>query len=85
MILSTGEVEILCTSLLEVEKYKIEEFKDLYNQRWNIEEERYKMLKCRAELENWSGKTATAVKQDFYAKIFYSLYYQHISIQLKRK
>lgn len=70
VILSTGEVEILCTSLLEVEKYKIEEFKDLYNQRWNIEEDGYKMLKCRAELENWSGKTATAVKQDFYAKIF---------------
>jgi hypothetical protein len=27
------------------------------------------MLKCRTELENWSGKTAQSVKQDFHAKI----------------
>lgn len=69
VILNTGEVEILCTSLLDSEQYKIAEFKDLYNKRWNIEEDGYKMLKCRAELENWSGKSATVVKQDFYSKI----------------
>lgn len=34
------------------------------------EEEAYKLLKCRIELENFSGKTAKAVKQDFHAKIF---------------
>jgi hypothetical protein len=28
------------------------------------------MLKCRVEVENFSGKTAKAVRQDFYAKIF---------------
>jgi hypothetical protein len=38
IILETGEIEILCTSLLESEKYKIEEFKELYHYRWNEEE-----------------------------------------------
>ena len=27
-------------------------------------------MKCRVEVENFSGKTANAVKQDFYAKVF---------------
>lgn len=67
VILPSGETEILCTSLTD--KHDAAEFKDLYHLRWQ-EEEAYKLLKCRAELENWSGKTATAVKQDFYAKIF---------------
>lgn len=64
-----GTTEILCTSLLNSEEYKVEEFEALYHYRWN-EEEAYKMLKARAELEAFSGKTARAVKQDFYSKIF---------------
>ena len=67
--LETGEVEILCTSLIDTIKYPHEEFKELYHLRWS-EEEAYKLLKCRMELENFSGKTAKAVKQDFHAKIF---------------
>ncbi len=67
--LDTGDVEILCTSLIDTEAYPHEQFKELYHFRWN-EEEAYKLLKCRIELENFSGKTAKAVKQDFYAKIF---------------
>jgi hypothetical protein len=67
--LEDGGKEVLCTSLLDFEKYKYEEFAELYHCRWN-EEEAYKLLKSRAELENFSGKTARAVKQDFYAKIF---------------
>ena len=66
--LSTGEKEILCTSLLDSDTYKYEEFESLYHYRWN-EEEAYKLLKSRIELENFSGKTAKAVKQDFYAKV----------------
>ena len=67
--LDTGETEILCTSLIDTEKYPYEQFKELYHFRWN-EEEAYKLLKNRIELENFSGKTATAVKQDFHAKVF---------------
>ena len=69
IVLDTGEIEILCTSLTDTEKYPHNQFKELYHYRWN-EEEAYKLLKCRIELENFSGKTANAVKQDFYAKIF---------------
>jgi hypothetical protein len=67
--LENGETEILCTSLLDPVKYKTAGFGMLYNVRWN-EEEAYKLLKSRAELENFSGKTSIAVKQDFQAKIF---------------
>ena len=67
--LENGEVEVLCTSLLDKVKYPYEEFSDLYHQRWGIEES-YKLFKARVEVENFSGKTALAVKQDFFAKIF---------------
>lgn len=67
--LSTGQTEILCTSLTDTKKYAHEEFKELYNLRWT-EEEAYKLLKSRAKLEDFSGKTALAVKQDFFAKVF---------------
>jgi hypothetical protein len=69
IVLGTGEKEILCTSLTDSEKYLHEEFDSLYHYRWN-EEEAYKLLKSRIELENFSGKTAKAVKQDFHAKVF---------------
>ncbi|MCH7411825.1 IS4 family transposase, partial [Belliella sp. DSM 111904] len=67
--LDNGEIEILCTSLLDSQKYDAEEFGGLYHLRWN-EEEAYKLLKSRVELEAFSGKTAKAVKQDFHAKVF---------------
>jgi len=67
--LEDGNVEILCTSLTDIEKYKHSEFKALYHYRWN-EEEAYKLLKSRIELESFSGKTARAVHQDFQAKVF---------------
>ncbi|MBU1677229.1 IS4 family transposase [bacterium] len=67
--LPDGEKEILCTSLVDSQTYLYEEFDKLYHYRWN-EEEAYKLLKSRIELENFSGKTAHAVKQDFHAKVF---------------
>ena len=67
--LDTGEVEILCTSLTDMFAYPHEQFKELYHFRWN-QEEAYKLLKNRIELENFTGKTAKSIKQDFYAKIF---------------
>lgn len=66
--LLTGETEILCTSLLDNERFPAEVFKELYHLRWQAEEA-FKMLKARVEIEQFSGKTATAVKQDFYAKM----------------
>jgi len=69
VVLDTGEIEILCTSLTDTEKHPQGQFDGLYHKRWN-EEEAYKLLKNRAEVERFSGKTAKAVKQDFFAKIF---------------
>jgi len=63
-----GNLQVLCTSLLDSAKYKIADLADLYNLRWGIEEG-YKMYKARVQVEAFSGKTATAVKQDIYSKI----------------
>jgi hypothetical protein len=63
-----GNLQVLCTSLLDSAKYKIADLADLYKLRWGIEEG-YKMYKARVQVEAFSGKTATAVKQDIYAKI----------------
>jgi len=66
--LADGGQQILCTSLTE-EQAPAACFGELYHFRWNIEEG-YKLYKCRMALEAFSGKTALAVKQDFYAGIF---------------
>lgn len=62
------EVEVLVTNLIDKKTYKHQVFKWLYHMRWGIEEG-YKRLKQWIELENFSGKSALSVKQDFYAKI----------------
>jgi len=63
-----NEVEVLVTNLMDEEVYDCTLFKSLYHLRWGIEEN-YKRLKQWAEIENFSGKSALSVKQDFYAKI----------------
>jgi hypothetical protein len=68
VILENGQTEILCTSLMDQVEFKHEVFKELYGYRWN-EEEGYKLLKNRIEVERFSGKTALSVKQDFHSKI----------------
>jgi hypothetical protein len=67
--LPNGEVEVLATSLEDQEQFATGCFAELYQQRWPIEED-YKRLKSRLELENWSGLTAQAIRQDFYATLF---------------
>lgn len=69
IVLPNGEKEIICTSLMDSRKFPVEDIKELYHYRWN-EEEGYKLFKSRMEVENFSGKTALAVRQDFFAKVF---------------
>jgi hypothetical protein len=64
-----GNVAVLITSLTDTQQYPIDIFSNLYHQRWPIEED-YKTIKCRMELENFSGKSALSVYQDFHAKVF---------------
>lgn len=67
--LEDGGTEVLCTSVIDKQLLPFECFEQLYHYRWNVEEG-YKLLKSRLQLENFSGKTAIAIKQDFFAKIF---------------
>lgn len=67
--LDNGEIEVLATSLLDDKTYPISVFKELYHQRWPVEEQ-YKVIKCRIEVENFSGTSVLAVYQDFHAKAF---------------
>lgn len=66
--LENGETEILMTSLLNETLFPQEIFKGLYHQRWGVEEN-YKAIKCRVQLENFTGLSVLAIYQDFYAKL----------------
>ena len=69
--LPTGELEVLVTSLLDEQEYPTEEFMQVYNWRWN-QETFFFLLKNRLELENFSGHTAEAVRQDFHSTLLLS-------------
>jgi hypothetical protein len=66
--LPTGELEVLVTSLLDEEKYPTEDFRPVYGARWN-QETFYFLMKSRLDLENFSGQTAEAIRQDFYSTL----------------
>jgi hypothetical protein len=66
--LPSGELEVLATSLLDPAAYPTAEFLALYHRRWN-HETYYGVLKGRLELENFSGQTPEAVRQDFHATV----------------
>ena len=67
--LSTGEIEVLATTLLDRTQFPTSLFQNLYHLRWPVEED-YKVLKSRIEVENWSGKSVLAVYQEFHAAVF---------------
>lgn len=67
-ILPSGEVETLVTSLMEE---SLEMLKELYSLRWGIETQ-YHVLKHVLQIENFSGYSTLAIKQDFYATIYLS-------------
>lgn len=69
--LSTGEYEVLATSLLDAARYPTEGFLELYGLRWGIETF-YGLVKTRLELENFTGTGPEAVRQDFHATVYLS-------------
>jgi Transposase DDE domain len=69
--LPSGELEVLATNLLDAQKYPTKEFAWLYHQRWGVETF-YGQLKSRLDLENFTGQSVEAVRQDFHAAIFLS-------------
>ena len=60
--------EILITNLSR-EEFSIEDLKALYFKRWGIEI-KYNEIKNRLIIENFTGDTPIAVKQDFYAAMY---------------
>lgn len=66
--LPSGELEVLATSLLEAALYPTEEFLTVYHWRWG-HETFHLMLKGRLALENFSGRTVEAVRQDVQAAV----------------
>ena len=69
--LSTGELEVLATNLLDETLYPTECFGELYHYRWGIETY-YGLLKGRLDLGNFTGLTPEAIQQDVYATVFVS-------------
>ena len=67
--LSSGEVEVLITSLIDQNHYPSEIFSDLYHKRWPVEED-YKIMKNRMEIEAFTGQSVHSIHQDFYANVF---------------
>jgi hypothetical protein len=69
--LSTGELEVLATDLLDEALYPTSQFGELYRQRWGVET--YDgLVKSRLDLENFTGLSAEAIRQDLYSTIFLS-------------
>lgn len=69
VLLSTGEWEVLVTSLRDEVHYPTEGFGELYSLRWGIETF-YGILKTRLALENFTGTSIESVKQDFFATLY---------------
>ncbi len=69
--LSTGELEVLATNLLDGAKYETAALGELYHYRWGIETY-YGLLKGRLDLEHFTGRSVETVRQDVYATIFLS-------------
>lgn len=67
--LSTGELEVLVTSLLDENTYPTKEFLKVYHLRWGVETF-YGLLKGRLDLENFSGLSVESVLQDIHAAVF---------------
>ena len=64
-----GEVEVLISSLLDMEKFSFDDINELYQLRWMVEEG-YKKLKPKMKLEQFGCKKQEGVYQEFYSHIF---------------
>jgi DDE family transposase len=69
VVLDDGTVEVVATSLTDQQKYPAVDFKELYWLRWGVETF-YGIVKTRLCLENFTGYSPEAIRQDFFATIF---------------
>ena len=66
--LPSGEVETLITDITD-KRMGINAFKQLYFKRWPIET-KYDEIKNKLEVENFSGLTVDAIRQDFFVTMY---------------
>lgn len=66
--LSSGETEVLATSLFDQARYPATAFEELYHQRWKVETF-FDRLKNKLNLELFSGHLPIVIEQDFFASI----------------
>lgn len=71
IILDSGEVEILMTSLLDTKVHLLKDFKELYFKRWKIETF-YNRFKNIIGVENFSGTTHQFIQQEFNCALYIS-------------
>lgn len=71
VVLSNGNVEVLMSSLTDINKYSNSLFKDLYFLRWKVETF-YDELKNKLKVESFSGYSKQTIYQDFYSTVFVS-------------
>ena len=71
IVLADGEVEVLATSLVDQKRYPLKDFKRLYFKRWRIETF-FQAIKSRLAVDNFTGRTVEAIKQDFFSTLFVS-------------
>jgi hypothetical protein len=71
LTLDDGSPEYLVTTLVDQEAFPRSVFQGLYGKRWGSETY-YDVVKNILEIENFTGKSVLAVRQDFYATVLTS-------------
>lgn len=71
VILDSGEIEVLITSLTDQKLFPTEIFKELYFMRWGIETF-YDQLKNVIQVEKFTGYTELVIQQDFFCALLMS-------------
>lgn len=69
VLLSTGETEVLLTTLQDAQQFPAQEVAQVYGWRWR-EETYFGRIKGIFELERFSGTTPQAIQQDFFGVLF---------------
>ena len=69
VLLSSGEVEVLLTTLCDAQAYPAHDFKQVYGERWG-EETFFDRFKNIFEVERFSGTSVAAVEQDVHGVFF---------------
>ena len=69
IVLPSGEIEVLVSSLFDMDTFTAEDMEQLYHLRWAIEEG-FKDLKPKMKLEQFGCKRQEGVYQEFYSHIF---------------